>query len=291
MARLGRVSRTTSGGQPQTEPQGDAGTERQIRDLYARGRRLYPAFALDETAFASHLERCGAHHSVPTDLAHVGDLFLAAAALSGDPRAVLELTRHCSPAVSRYTGRVTGASADLDDVAQELWKLLLMGTGNEPPKLAIYSGRGPLSAFVGITAQRIALRRALRADAATRAARAAVEMDALTLDPELSIVKESYRKSFQEAVAEALLALDDRARMVLRMHVVDRVSLERIARAYDVRQSSVSRWLEKARRQVARDTYRALKARLQLSQSDLRSIRGLVASQLDMSISRLLRPA
>lgn len=291
MARLGRVSRTTSGGQPQTEPQGDAGTQQQIRDLYARGRRLYPAFALDETAFASHLARCGAHHSVPTDLAHVGDLFLAAAALSGDPRAVLELTRHCSPAVSRYTGRVTGASADLDDVAQELWKLLLMGTGNEPPKLAIYSGRGPLSAFVGITAQRIALRRALRADAATRAARAAVEMDALTLDPELSIVKESYRKSFQEAVAEALLALDDRARMVLRMHVVDRVSLERIARAYDVRQSSVSRWLEKARRQVAQDTYRALKARLQLSQSDLRSIRGLVASQLDMSISRLLRPA
>jgi RNA polymerase sigma-70 factor len=219
---------------------------------------------------------------------YAGDMFLAAAALTGQAAAVSELTRSCWPVALRYLRRVAAAPADLEDIGQELWEVLLVGAEAGGPKLANYSGRGPLAAFVGITAQRIAIMRFRRNDAAARAVRAAAEVEALTLDPELAIIKERFRPHFQDALGQAMQRLDDRTRMVLSMHVVDRVTIERIAQAYSVCQSTVSRWLEKARQRVARETYRELARRLQLSESDFDAIRKLVLSQLHMSMSGLL---
>ncbi len=222
---------------------------------------------------------------------HAQDLSLAATALTGDPRAVRNLTRHCWPVVVRYLRRFAISAAELDDVGQELWKSLLVRTDSGPAKLASYSGRGPLGAFVGITAQRIVIMRQRRAGTTTRAVRAAAEIDGLIVDAEMALLKERYRAHFVEAVGDALRGLDDRTRMVLRMHLLDLVSLERIAQAYKVRQSSVSRWLEDARGQIAKETRRTLRKRLQLSESDFDSIRRLVMSQLDISIAQFLKPA
>jgi len=258
--------------------------------LFARGRRAHPGLPLDQASFALHVERCGADSLDAAAETHAGDLFLAAAALTAHPGAVAELTGRCWPVALRYLRRVAAAPGELDDISQELWKSLLVGADAGGPKLANYSGRGPLAAFVGITAQRIAIVRFRRNDAAARAVRAAAEVEALTLDPELAIFKERFREDFQEAVERVLRGLDDRTRMLLSMHVVDRVTIARIAQAYGVRQSTVSRWLEKARQLVARETHRELARRLRLSQSDFDGIRRLVLSQLDMSISGLLRP-
>ncbi len=265
-------------------------TECTVARLLERGRRLHPGLALDQARFARHLDRCGAEIGDEAINIHAGDLFLAAAALSGQATAVAKLTQVCWPVALRYLRRVAAAPTELEDIAQELWKTLLVGIDAGGPKLANYSGRGPLGAFVGITAQRIGIARFRRNDTAARAARAAAELETLTVDPELAFIKDRFRTDFQDAIGQVLRALDDRTRMLLNLHVVDRVTIARMARAYGVRQSTVSRWLQKARQRVARDTQRELARRLQLSQSDFDSIRRLVLSQLEVSVSRLLGP-
>lgn len=244
---------------------------------------------MNKAAFAAHVGRCRASTDAAASAANAADLFLAAAALAGDQAAAEELTRTCWPVAKKYLRRLGLSAAELDDVGQELWKALLMGGEGGEPKLAIYSGRGPLSGFVGITAQRIAMLRLRRDDAGSRAAvRAAAEVEAFAADAELALMKDIYRESFQEVISDVLSSLDDRARMVLRMYIVDGVSIERIAQTYQVGHSTVSRWLEKTRREVADQTRGRLVERLRLSGDEFDSLWRLVVSQLDVSVSRLL---
>jgi RNA polymerase sigma-70 factor (ECF subfamily) len=289
MAPLGDAYRAARLGSSRSPATSNAQLERVLADLHARGQAGHPDLPLDGATFAAHLGRCGAEAGAETTGAHAADLFLAAAALAGGAAAVARLRQSCWPAALAYLRRLGVSSAELDDVAQEMWNALLVGADGGAPKLAGYSGRGALAAFVGITAQRIAMTRFRHDDAGARAARrAAAEMQALAGDAELALIKESYRECFQQALCDALGALDDRARMLLRLHLVDGVSVERIGKAYGVGQSTASRWLAKGRDQVARETRRMLTAQLRLSDSDFDSLWGLMLSHLDVSLSRVL---
>jgi len=56
-----------------------------------------------------------------------------------------------------------------------------------------------------------------------------------------------------------------------------------------VHETTVARWVAKAAGAVADDTRRRLMAKLSLTQSNLDSIARMVLSNLDLSISRMLR--
>ena len=86
----------------------------------------------------------------------------------------------------------------------------------------------------------------------------------------------------------ALQSLDDRSRMVLRMYLIDGLSVARVAKAYGVSQSSVSRWLAKARETVLSETRRLLVEKLRLSESDVESLWNMFSGELDLSMSRVL---
>jgi RNA polymerase sigma-70 factor (ECF subfamily) len=58
---------------------------------------------------------------------------------------------------------------------------------------------------------------------------------------------------------------------------------------YGVSQSTASRWLADARETIRDELNRLLKSRLDVSRGELASLAGLVASQLDLSMSRLLK--
>jgi RNA polymerase sigma-70 factor (ECF subfamily) len=204
---------------------------------------------------------------------------------------VTKLRESCWPAAHRYLRSFGTSPADLDDIAQELWKTLLLGHDSSPAKLWSYSGRGSLAGFVGISAQRIALMRFRREQAAVRRAdRAAAEVHAFSDDGELAFLKTRYRECFRAALQEALSGLDDRSRIVLRMNLVDGVTAERIGKAYGVAQSTVSRWMAKARETVVQETRRRLAERLRLSESEFDSIWNVLLSQMDISISQIVQP-
>ena len=62
-----------------------------------------------------------------------------------------------------------------------------------------------------------------------------------------------------------------------------------IARTFKVHAGTVRRWVEEVRGQIVDETYRLLKGKLQLSSNEMKSLMKVLHSQLEQSISRLLK--
>jgi RNA polymerase sigma-70 factor, ECF subfamily len=77
--------------------------------------------------------------------------------------------------------------------------------------------------------------------------------------------------------------------MILRLYFADGVGLERLGRIYGVAASTISRRLRRARGQVSGRTRQLLGARLRLTPDEAESLWNVVASQIDLSVSRLFR--
>jgi RNA polymerase sigma-70 factor (ECF subfamily) len=77
-------------------------------------------------------------------------------------------------------------------------------------------------------------------------------------------------------------------RTLLRLHYLDVLTLEKIARLFHVGRTTAHRWIADAREALLADTTRRVRELLVLSDSEVDSLLPLVASQLDVSLSRLL---
>jgi RNA polymerase sigma-70 factor (ECF subfamily) len=64
---------------------------------------------------------------------------------------------------------------------------------------------------------------------------------------------------------------------------------QRIAKTYGVSHSTVSRWMAAARASIVAEAQRLLRDEMQASPDDYESMSRLLVSQLDLSVSRLLR--
>ena len=198
--------------------------------------------------------------------------------------------KSCWPVVAGYLKHFFGGRPFVAEVAQELWEALLVGSPGGSPKLCSYSGRGTLGAFVGIAAQRIALMSVRRDDARKRTAtRARAERERIATDEELAYIKRRYRGAFEGCIEAALAEIDDHSRMILRLYFADGVGLERLGRIYGVAASTILRRLRNARRRVSARTRQLLAARLRLTPDEAESLWNVVASQVDVSVSRLFR--
>jgi hypothetical protein len=72
------------------------------------------------------------------------------------------------------------------------------------------------------------------------------------------------------------------------MHLVDGLTLERIAKVYGVTHPTIMRWLEHARQRVLDEAKRRLREVLPVSSTEFDSIARLLISQLDLDISLAL---
>jgi RNA polymerase sigma-70 factor (ECF subfamily) len=107
-------------------------------------------------------------------------------------------------------------------------------------------------------------------------------------DVELSLIKAHYRKEFKEAFAVALETLSSRERSVLRLHLLDGLNIEQIGALYKAHRATVARWIAGSRKKLDSATREALAVKLKLGEQELASLVGLVQSQLEVSLSRLL---
>ena len=76
---------------------------------------------------------------------------------------------------------------------------------------------------------------------------------------------------------------------MLRLHAVNGLSVDKIAKMFGVSQPTMSRRLAAARQTLLDDIKTALGRRLGASSEELASLAGMVASRLDLSLSTLLR--
>jgi RNA polymerase sigma-70 factor (ECF subfamily) len=262
-------------------------------DLVERGRRAWPKIRLDANEFLAHVGRCvdGADdvRSTLTEL-QAGDVWLALACARGNARAIAEIDRTFQTVVTEALGRMKGKVAS-DDVAQTLRERLLVARAGRAPRILDYSGRGPLAAWIRIAAIRTALSSMRRGDAAAvRAVTREVlaRVPATHDDPELEHLKRRHAKDFKAAFESALAELSPEERNLLRLSLVDGLSIDELGAVFRVHRATAARRLEKARDAVHERTRAILASRLSLGRSELRSLMGFVRSRLDLSIQRVL---
>ena len=107
-------------------------------------------------------------------------------------------------------------------------------------------------------------------------------------DPEMDYIRTRYAAEFRAAIGTAMTELEPRERTLLRLGLVDGLTADQIAGVYGVHRVTVARWLAAAREHLAGRCQRRLEERLHLGPTELRSLLGLVRSQLDLSVRRLL---
>lgn len=267
------------------------GATRALADAVERARAAHPSIALGPDAFVAHLARHVPARELPAALPalHAADLYLCRAALDGDPAALRAFEPLFLRTAEAQLARAGVAAPDREDLAQQVRVKMLVADAGREPKLALYGGRGPLSRWLRASV----LRSLLDARKRQRPEELLDEDDwlawpSLADDPELSRLKHLCRDAFKRAATEALAALEPRARLLLRQSLLDGVGAARLATMYGVHAATAYRWLEEARRELTRDTRRRLAASLQLDAVEIDRLLGLLESQLDVSVRRLL---
>ncbi|HEY2903386.1 MAG TPA: hypothetical protein VGL59_22570 [Polyangia bacterium] len=268
--------------------------EQQLTRACARGRAAFHALVLDDETFVRHLARCLSRIDDATpslDQLAIEDLYLACACLTGVAGAAAAFDDHCGAPIRAALASVSSRAVDRDEIEQQLRIHLLIGSDENPPRLNSYLGLGPLARWAGVAAQRLAVS-ALRSDQSEASARerSAVEAAFDWKDPAILLLKERYRADFQRALEDALALISDRDRVLLRMHLVNEMTTRSIGKVYNVDHSTAARWLTDARQEIADHIQRLLRERLNLSPSEVQSIATLMTSQLELSISLLLKP-
>lgn len=261
-----------------------------FEELCARGHAAFPQLALDDETFVQRLAVSVARTGAAPESLAIEDLFLACACTEEIPGAVTAFEARCAAPIQAAIGTIAKSEDTRDEILQRVRDALLVGGENAPPKIATYTGQGALGKWAGVVAQRIALM-LVRSDKSEARARdgAAAEAMLATADAELAFVKEQYRGEFRRAMQDALVDLPDRERIVMRLHLVSGMSVEGIGKIYDVSQSTVSRWLAKSRETIVQTAQRLLQERLRVAPDEFQSLAALVVSQLDLSMSRVLR--
>jgi RNA polymerase sigma-70 factor (ECF subfamily) len=266
--------------------------EARLAELCARGRAAFPQLVPDDEAFVRHLAGIEARDGgAPGGFADaaIDDLFLACACARGVAGAADAFDARCTPAIRAAAARVARTSAALDEIVQAVRDAVLVSRAGAPPRIAAYSGKGSLARWAAVTGQRIALM-SVRSDRAEARARAGLAAEAPPpADPELAYLKAHYRDEFERALAGLLQGLSERDRAILRLNLVEGLSAERIGKMYGVSRSTAQRWVEDVRESIAGELQRLMRDRVGLSGSGVGSVARLVASQMDLSLSRLLR--
>ena len=216
------------------------------------------------------------------------DVLAVVACLGGDRAALAALEREVRTTAARVVARLGGNAPPAEDLVQELLVKLLVGP---PPKLAAFTGHGPLHAWLHVAAMRtaISMMRRAREDSADDEVLAAIADDGD--DQALAFLKQSYRAEFKRAFATALGALPPRSRTLLRMQVIDQLTYEEIAGFYQVSRATAARWLADARNLIVSETRRQLVDALEIDDRELAELMRLVESTLYSTLPRLLRQA
>jgi RNA polymerase sigma-70 factor (ECF subfamily) len=267
----------------------DEQAEEALARAAARGREAWPVVPLDDASFLGHLAgrlRADAPLIAQLEGIDAGGLYLAAACLRGVPAAIEAFERDILPSARRaLEGRADAALTD--EILQRARARLLTELHGEP-RVARYAGRGPLSGFVRTVAVH------LLSDHEAAAKPVEDDDDALAALPEAADVEAGLcrldqQEHFRAAFREALASLSPRDRALLRLSLLDGLSIDDLAPMYGAHRTTVARWLTAARDLLAARTRRTLAARLNLQPKELESLLGGVLSRFDLSLSRFLR--
>jgi RNA polymerase sigma-70 factor (ECF subfamily) len=257
-----------------------------------RGRAGCPGIAVsdDELAQIAALRLSGARSgeaAARVESLDAAELYLAAGCARGDPAALVQFRARFFDVLAAPLRRMGLDAGQRDDVWQMLCTRLLVGDRGAAPRIVRYAGAGQLAGLVRVAATRLALNWLKRA-------RRDVDDDGLDelpatgSDPELHFMKREHRAALKEELEAAIHDLDVRQRMVLRLHLVERLGIDSIAAICSVHRATAARQVALAKKMLTIGVRLRLVARWHVTDPDLAALRSLVDSQLELSLRRLL---
>lgn len=258
-------------------------------DAWERALARYPNVEIDPLSYARHVvERLPKEEEAMAALngMRLEDLYLASACTLGRAAAISvfdQLLSRLSPSLQRlgFDGPL------LQDTLQEVRKHLLIPMPGAEPLIAQYRGRGPLAAWVKVTAMRVALRLRRMDRREPAFGDPGRQMAAEQISPELGYLKQVYRDAFRRAFARAIQSLSPRQRTLLLQRHVDGLGTAQIGHLHQVNQATASRWLMRVHAELLGATRSELMAQLDVGTPEVESILRLVRSEMDITLRRL----
>lgn len=259
-----------------------------VDELRARAAALH-TITLDAATLVDELRRrLGADLDAATVAALHADVVLAIVATAGDARAIAACDALATRELGVAAAKARATAAQADEVRSDLRRLLFVAEGERPAALATFTGRGDLRGYARVIVTRALVRRIQRD-------RREVTLDDEVLDaftpaagPEIALLRERYRPLVDAALRTGLAALSERNRALLRYHLLDGWSIDRIGERYGVHRATAARWLTTARDELGAAIRADLSTRLDIGESQVDSIVGLVVSRVDVSLERIL---
>jgi RNA polymerase sigma-70 factor (ECF subfamily) len=224
------------------------------------------------------------------DELHHDDLVWARELATGSRDALDRYERELAPIIAGQLRRRGFVPDLISELQQALRMRLFVGDGSGPA-IASYAGRGSLKSWVLVAALREAVRMRQR-----ELREPALEDDALLAladrehgeaGPELD--KERYRQAFRDGFRVALRALPPRDRTLLRMSVLDELSIDQIGAILGVHRATAARWLAAAREAVSQGVRRELTKTLGTDPFETESLIRWIQSRLDLSLGGLMK--
>lgn len=167
----------------------------------------------------------------------------------------------------------------------------LRGPKPERPKIADYSGAGPLHAWLRVTLTRTLLDATRkRTETATADEEQIRALPADDHDPELLYLKRLYARELRVAFEEAAAALSPEDRNLLRYHFAEGLTVDQLGALYNVHRATAARRVASARDGLLSATRERLMRHLRLSRSELESVMRMIESDLHLSVHRLFEP-
>ncbi|HEX3475262.1 MAG TPA: sigma factor-like helix-turn-helix DNA-binding protein [Kofleriaceae bacterium] len=258
-----------------------------------RGRAAWPGIAVsgDELAQIAALHLSGAAPcGDPSGASSLdaAELYLAAGCARGDRAALAQFRARYLDVLAAPLRRMGLGAAQIDDVWQVLCTRLLVGAGDRPPRIVRYAGAGRLAGLVRVAATRLALNWLEREPRGETGDDWLDRLPATATDPELHVMKREHRASFKQELEAAIQDLSSRQRMVLRLHLVERLGIDAIAAVCSIHRATAARQIALAKETLAIRVRLRLVTRWKVSEPDLPALKSLVDSQLDLSLQRLL---
>jgi RNA polymerase sigma-70 factor, ECF subfamily len=221
----------------------------------------------------------------------VEDMFLAWWAGTGDNAGIAAFEALFADDVERLLARFPKLPAD--DLRQRLRIKLFVGTGSAPPKIRDYTGAGALHGWLRVTATR-AFVDAVRADLRPRYEADLDELKVLGLAAPGGTAQDQQQRAelsaaIKRAFADAVSRLAPRERTFLRHATIDGLTLDQIAATYQVHRATVARTLKGARERLLAETRAGVIARLGIDPEQLNSTLAMLDSNIDLSLSAVLR--
>lgn len=251
-------------------------------------RDAWPGVALADDVFLAHVAARAPDGDDSSNL-HAGDLFLACACSLGDARALALFEDRLMAQVPTHVARIDRSPAFADEVKAQLREKLFVARDGAPPKIAHYSGRGPLGGWLRVTAIRTA-QNLLRGRGASAGDGRAIERPASDkIDPEGEYFKRRHEQLFREVVEAVLSRVPRDESALLRLHFVDGLTVRAIGKLYRVNASTITRRIAQTRERIIEETRARLRKELAVDDRELDSLMLLMESRVDLTLSRVLR--